>query len=154
MWLFTVYGFFSIAAEGQSKVSVRARKRLHLELLKKRFAGWDAVVDRARIVATPTRDYPFRMTLPKNTWARMTAVMSQEIDSAKFKPSIRRVSPGIDTAYASVVYKVWQDLLDALGGGCYDTTGCGIGEFGWSGWKDGPVKLKAGENRFRIMPSK
>jgi hypothetical protein len=68
MWLFTRYGFYSIACARQANGSVdpdalmiRARVAAHLRDLQRRFPALAG----KEIVTLPDRDYRFRLIVPK-----------------------------------------------------------------------------------------
>jgi hypothetical protein len=93
MWVFTKYGFYSIACADQAgrgrkidpdTVMVRARTKQHLQNLKERFAfmlvgGNFAIEDRKET------DYRFRILMPKATWVKMLTVLAEEQEWSNFK---------------------------------------------------------------------
>jgi hypothetical protein len=79
MWLFTRYGFYSVAKASPSTTSnhkvgpdqlmLRARTRAHLENLQKRFG----VLAAYGIEEWPARDFRFRLIVGKETWVSVVA---------------------------------------------------------------------------------
>ena len=68
MWLFTRYGFYSIACARKSDnsidpklVMIRARLLPHLKNLQQRFPALAEV----EVVTLPARDYLYRLIVPK-----------------------------------------------------------------------------------------
>lgn len=116
MWLFSVYGFFSVVClnsrplDGSplrgkltvdtSQVAVRARVRAHLENLLQDYPDLAQASD---IIDTPGRDYACRVIVPKEKWASVLMEIAQDIDYENFKS---RVGHG-DVRYASWLLQVW-----------------------------------------------
>src|SRR5208283_5429455 len=93
MWLFTRYGFYSIACArrpdnsiDQTLVMIRARRRAHLKNLQERF---QALAD-VKIVTLPARDYRYRLIVPKELWAGIVAKLAQEQEWSNFKNEVAR----------------------------------------------------------------
>ena len=71
MWLFTIYGFYSIASARKENgaidtdmVMIRARNKQHIENLKKRFQG----ISNANILHSAHTDYQWRVVVSKDSW--------------------------------------------------------------------------------------
>lgn len=117
MWLFSVYGFFSVVclnsrpldgspAKGKitvdtTRVAVRARVRAHLESLLKDYPDLASLSD---ILDTPGRDYACRVLVSKEKWARTVMEIAQDIDYENFKGRVGHA----DVTYASWLSKVWS----------------------------------------------
>jgi hypothetical protein len=85
MWIFTRYGFFSIACASKpdgspdaQTVMVRARRSEHLGRLQGRFP---ALAD-ASILTMPDRDYRYRIVVAKDTWAKVISELAMSRSGA------------------------------------------------------------------------
>lgn len=110
MWIFTRYGFFSIACARRrdgsldsQTVMVRSRRKAHLQKLQSRFQE----IATAEIVALPERDYRYRLILPKPVWATIIAALADEQEWSNFKNEAARFqgAPGAD--YVHALHEVW-----------------------------------------------
>src|ERR1019366_6422301 len=86
MWIFTRYGFFSIAcatgADGAidaDTVMVRSRLREHLLNLKARFP--ETELGKAKIQSSGRTDYRYRIVLPKVAWVAALAELAKRFGS-------------------------------------------------------------------------
>lgn len=117
MWMFTKYGFFSAtcardgtgktATVNKNKIQVRARDKAHLENLIKGFPK--------ELAGTPVHsfkgtDYPFRIYLPKKTWAKIAELLSEEIDYTNFKNEAG-AKCGEKSPYVHALHEVWWVML-------------------------------------------
>lgn len=126
MWIFTKYGFFSAVSGKQEDGSimpdlmvVRARERVHLERLVKRFC-LDAV-----ITTTPNRDYACRIVISKSDWILVMARLAGEIEYDNFKTAVKNYQG--PTHYEQVLHHVWDTVGSLQPGGPY----------GWGNLKPG-----------------
>lgn len=114
MWIFTRYGFFSIAAAkadgGQShtpdpdKVMVRARQKRHLQNLQKRFPQLADV----EILSGKSTDYRYRIIIPKSVWSECVNEFVNEQDWSNFKGETERfLGPGFRD-YTRALHRVWN----------------------------------------------
>src|SRR5262245_27052969 len=108
MWLFTVYGMFSVSTEARSTISkygeyavVRARNRAHLVNLQRRFPHLKPFT----IQVTTWRDYRYRIFVPKATWVDVIALLAQEQTWDNFKEAAARF-PGSDSEYIAALHDV------------------------------------------------
>ncbi len=111
MWIFTRYGFYSIACartpEGaldSENVMVRVRLRDHLCGLQERFpdlAGTD-------IIATPERDYRHRLIVPKRVWASILYELSLEQEWSNFKNEAQDYQGEDGADYVHALHQVWS----------------------------------------------
>ena len=113
MWTATKYGFFStvrLIAEGQKtdKVMIRARQRGHLERLRERFKTRIGDVE---ILRQGMSDYLFRMIVPLETWASISAHLAAEIEYPNFKGEASRVF-GHGDDYVKALPHVWSTFYD------------------------------------------
>lgn len=112
MWLFTVYGFFSVSWSG-GRVSIRARDRQHLETLMRRFSFLTGTV-----VRTPNRDYRYRLVVTRAVWEKVAAGLASELNWDNFKDEAKVRRGKADSNYIAMLHKVWyeafryQDLLE------------------------------------------
>lgn len=105
MWLFTVYGFFSVVRDGK-KMSIRARKRAHLEELLKRFS---TRLKGVKILELPNRDYGYRILVDSVTWSMIAEDLAEEIDWTNFKSEVKQ--RGGDADYEHVLHRVWAEMF-------------------------------------------
>jgi len=120
VWLFTRYGFYSIAcarkADGSidpATVMVRARLAAHLRNLQERFPALAG----EKILTVPDCDYRYRLILPKQLWADALSALALEQDWSNFKNEAAKVN-GHDE-YVMALHKVWGVMYDlqSQGGG-------------------------------------
>jgi len=81
MWVFSIYGFYSIASAAKTDgtpdpnmVMVRSRCKHHLQNLQKRcpeLAG-------SKLLSPPTRDCGYRLIVPKSVWVRPLQERAEE----------------------------------------------------------------------------
>jgi hypothetical protein len=123
MWVFTIYGFYSIACADQAgrgrkidpdTIMVRARTKQHLQNLKERFVfmlvdGTFAIEDRK------DTDYRFRILMPKATWVKMLIVLAEEQTWRNFKDEASKTARlnGWSHKYVDALHKVW-DIMHSL----------------------------------------
>ena len=93
MWLFTRYGFYSVACADMkdgsfdpSTMMVRARRKSHLQALQKRFPELAA----DEIVMFPGRDYKYRLIVAKDSWIKIVAELASEQTWSNFKAEAAR----------------------------------------------------------------
>lgn len=106
MWIFLVNaGFFSVVLCGDApdQFVVRARTRDDLVRLRQLY------LPRIKVIATPTRDYPFRALVTKQEWSQALARAAMDIDAVNFKS---RTAEVLGHARAAVYGKVWSVLLE------------------------------------------
>ena len=112
MWIFTIYGFYSIAcaagADGQpdpATVMIRARKRQHLESLKVRFP-----VITAGIITTADSDYRYRVVLPKPDWLPILGALAEEQTWSNFKSRVHANYKKCGVDYGTALHDVWETM--------------------------------------------
>jgi hypothetical protein len=111
MWLFTRYGFYSIACarkpdgsiDGET-VMVRARRMSHLKSLQARFPGLAGL----EILTWPDRDYRYRLMVAKPEWAGMISELAQEQDWSNFKNEAARHQGDAGAEYIHALHRVWS----------------------------------------------
>jgi len=93
MWLFTIYGFYSIACASKpdgsldkDTVMIRARRSDHLRNMQKRFLS----LAKAKILTLPNQDYRYRLVVPKAIWVAALAEMAGEQRWTNFKAEAAR----------------------------------------------------------------
>lgn len=115
MWLFTIYGFFSVVFKKDKKqwVNIRARVKGDLETLLKHWpvgAG-----DTPEILTTPDNDYPYRILVDEPTWFVVCAMLAQSVLSVEnFKDEVTKRQ---GHARHDVYLKVWRVMARAYGNG-------------------------------------
>ncbi|MDR3701226.1 MAG: hypothetical protein P4L56_16385 [Candidatus Sulfopaludibacter sp.] len=111
MWLFTRYGFFSIACADRAgggldpqNVMIRARCEGHLRNLQTRFPA----IGGAEIVILPECDYRYRLIVPKASWVPMIGELANEQDWSNFKDEAARFQGSSGRGYVSALHRVWE----------------------------------------------
>jgi hypothetical protein len=88
-----------------NRFQVRARVKEHLEALKGRFSELSEV----EIVELPQRDYAYRIYVPKETWVKVMAALTEEVDYNNFKDKVGEVK-GHEVAYHQALMDVWWTM--------------------------------------------
>jgi hypothetical protein len=118
MWIFTRYGFVSVACAkkrdgsiDEDTVMVRARARKHLENLRERFP--DTVFGKSEILAGAGTDYKFRIVLSKSEWASIVSQLVMEQTWSNFKSEATRFAK-LKTSglYIHALHEIWAIMLD------------------------------------------
>jgi hypothetical protein len=111
MWLFTIYGFFSVACASKpdgsldkDTVMIRARRADHLRNLQKRFPS----VAKTKIVTLLDRDYRYRIIVPKKTWVAALTEMAEEQDWSNFKRQVAMHQGNSGADYIRALHDVWE----------------------------------------------
>lgn len=110
MWIFTRYGFFSIAcAKGSDYLlMIRTRNRQHLEILQ---AAFEDLIGKHQIVEHSHTDYPYRIFVIKPDWEKVMLRLIQEQTWSNFKDEVQRYSTD-DGEYLHSLHNVWQEMLN------------------------------------------
>ncbi len=110
MWIFTRYGFYSIACAGTpdgsldlENVMVRARLREHLCGLQERFPDLAG----AEIIITPHRDYRYRLVVPKRVWASILFELTLEQEWSNFKDEAEAYQGERGAEYVHALHQIW-----------------------------------------------
>lgn len=110
MWVFTRYGFYSIACTSRTdgsldneSVMVRARCISHLRNLQKRFPALAV----GKILELPNRDYGYRLIIPKASWIAILGELAQEQEWSNFKDEAARYQGAPGRGYVDALHKVW-----------------------------------------------
>lgn len=118
MWIFTTYGFFSVACWRDKSgrlhpetLMVRARSARHLKNLQRRFP---AQLGRLKVEKWPGRDYGFRIIVEKKVWAVCVGELVMEQTWSNFKDAA--ASRGNDAVYAHALHAVWATMLEVQEG--------------------------------------
>ena len=98
MWLFTNTGFVSAVSNGKD-LMVRSRDRESLEALSE--------ITEQKISHTPQNDYPYRLVISHEIFAKWVAHMAQEITYKNFKTEVA-ATRGYD--FAHPLMKVWSAM--------------------------------------------
>ena len=105
MWVISTIGCFSaVRKPGTDHLTVRARVREDLDLLRERH-----LPSLGATVAGAGTDYPYRATCSHEAWAEALSAMGCALDYGNFKAAVAgRQGP----ERARVYGRVWQQLLD------------------------------------------
>src|ERR1035437_7733921 len=115
MWIFTRYGFVSVACASkkngnidQETVMVRARSRQHLVNLQERFP--DTELGNAEILSAAGTDYEFRVILPKGKWVSILCELAMEQTWSNFKNESSRFATvkKMTHGYVNVLHDIWH----------------------------------------------
>ncbi len=88
MWLFTIYGFFSVVDAGDGKVQIRARNPEHLRKLKAKIPALSAY--RIQTDETGRSDYFARLIVPLLKWQIVASHLADEAaKTTNFKDALR-----------------------------------------------------------------
>ena len=98
MWLFTYTGFVSAVSNGND-LMVRARDRESLEPI--------AESAKTEIISTPQNDYPYRVIVTHEFFAKWVAHMASNITYKNFKSEVA-ATRGYD--FAHTLIKVWSAM--------------------------------------------
>ncbi len=111
MWIFTRYGFYSIACASKpdgsldiQSVMVRARCIAHLRGLQKRFPALAV----GKILELPNRDYRYRLIIPKASWTTIVSELAQEQEWSNFKDEAARYQGASGRGYVRALHNVWE----------------------------------------------
>lgn len=112
MWYFTPYGFFSVVKDrqGVGMFLVRTRDRAHLARLHRAFPELSGFA----ILESPSRDYPYRLRVPRPVWVAVAGKLAEAIIYDNFKNEAEIVAPlgaGGDR-YIAVLHDVWTLLWE------------------------------------------
>lgn len=127
MWIFSCYGFYSVASAtkpGTKEIDpdllmVRARSRKHLENLHERFD----FLREFKIVHIPGRDYGHRIIVPKDLWRKAVDEMVAEQEWDNFKNECRKNVLEVGWDYVHALHAVWSDMLKLEHFGSYSPWG-------------------------------
>ena len=107
MWVMTRFGFFSTCRAHTRGVPhpnlmmMRARKRQHLQALKKAYP-----FIKAGIKSGGGTDYPYRIYITTAHWRRLAELLADDVDYTNFKSAARDTRPN-DTQYNEFLHSVW-----------------------------------------------
>jgi hypothetical protein len=115
MWIFTRYGFVSVACASKKNgkideetVMVRARSRQHLVNLQERFP--DTELGKAEILSAAGTDYEYRVILPKAKWVSILSELAMEQTWSNFKNESSRFASEkrMTHSYVDVLHEIWH----------------------------------------------
>lgn len=119
MWVFTRYGFVSIACArkqdgslDEDTVMVRARARKHLENLQERFP--ETGLGKGEILTGAGTDYRYRIIVPKAEWASILSQLALEQTWPNFKNEASRFSglKKVSGMYVHALHEIWAIMAD------------------------------------------
>ncbi len=102
----TIHGFFSISIRDGNAV-IRARVRNHLVALKERFRCYASLIP--GIQTNGTRDYRYRLVVPKALWVKMATALAEEQTWNNFKSEAQATRPK-DKQYIEKLHDVWHTM--------------------------------------------
>ena len=115
MWIFTKYGFFSIACANKAEsreidpsvVMVRARLKMHLQNLQERFK--DTNIAKLAIDSSAGTDYKYRIVMPKSEWVSALSEMATEQTWRNFKneASLFQRVHNLSRRYVDALHEIW-----------------------------------------------
>jgi hypothetical protein len=110
MWIFTRYGFYSIASASKpdgsldnQSLMVRARCISHLRSLQKRFPALAV----GEIRESQNRDYRYRLIIPKASWTTIVGELAQEQEWSNFKDEAAKYQGNSGKGYLRALHDVW-----------------------------------------------
>jgi hypothetical protein len=110
MWIFTRYGFYSVACAQSPNGSVdsetmmvRARRLAHLQNLQQRFA----TLANTEILTLRTRDYRYRLIVQKAVWISIISELAKEQEWSNFKNEAARYQGASGKDYVEALHEVW-----------------------------------------------
>lgn len=119
MWIFSIYGFFSVACyrrrDGSidpGTVMVRARSIRHLRQLMKRFP----VLATRKVHRWQGRDYQYRILVDKKVWAGVVGELATEQTWSNFKDAATGYAQGGDQNYIDTLHRVWSTVDETIAG--------------------------------------
>jgi hypothetical protein len=111
MWLFTRYGFYSVACASKAdgtidtaSLMIRARSFDHLKNLQARFPALAST----EILVWPNRDYRYRIIVPKSAWALVVTELAEEQEWSNFKNETAHHQGSEGSAYVHALHEVWD----------------------------------------------
>ncbi len=119
MWIFTRYGFVSIACArtqdgsiDEDTVMLRARSRKHLENLQERFP--ETSLGKGEILTGAGTDYRFRIIVPKAEWASLLSQLAMEQTWSNFKnEALKFVGlKNVSGLYVHALHEIWAIMAD------------------------------------------
>lgn len=108
MWLFTVYGFFSVTSlrGSQNQLMIRARSKSHLKNLQENFPE----LANEEIKVWKGRDYPFRFIVSKEVWNTVVTKMVEETNWDNFKDECSKRF-GLRSKYLEALHSIWSTMF-------------------------------------------
>jgi hypothetical protein len=103
VWLFTIYGFFSVVDAGSGRVQVRARNREHLAYFLDDI-GWEW-----EIKESPEADYRWRVIFDGEMFAEMMLHLERQVRNIdNFKAAAKDHWGQSDPGYIKLLESVWR----------------------------------------------
>jgi len=117
MWLYLIYGFFSIAsAKSEDGITndpnvmmIRARIREHLQNLKVRFPD---LLGRAKIVYSEDTDYAWRIIVPKSIWISVISQVAEEQTWSNYKNEAAKNKSHVKSGFDRALHRVWAIMYE------------------------------------------
>lgn len=118
MWIFTRYGFYSIACARKpdgsidpTMMMIRARRKSHLARLQSRFPE----LATAEIIKTENTDYRYRLVVSKSNWIAALTELAEEQTWSNFKSETARFQGQAGTKYLHALHDVWSVMYRMQG---------------------------------------
>jgi hypothetical protein len=112
MWVFTKYGFYSIACGSlpdgtadSALLMIRATCRGHLRNLQRRFP----VLSTSKRVTDSRLDYRHRLIVPKSLSVAILAEIAAEQTWSNFKNEVAVFQGKLGREYSEALHRVWED---------------------------------------------
>lgn len=110
MWLFTRAGFFSVVDKksqprGVGEVCIRARVAADFDSLRQLYFP-----DMPDVILETNTDYPYRIYVGKKAWAKVAALMSEDVTYDNFKSMVAK-EQGYDRSH--LYGDVWGVMFGA-----------------------------------------
>lgn len=117
MWLYLIYGFFSIACaksddgitNDPNVIMIRVRIREHLENLKARFPD---LLGKAKIVHSDDTDYAWRIIVPKSVWISVISQVVEEQTWSNYKSEVAKNKSHLKSGFEKALHRVWAIMYD------------------------------------------
>ena len=116
MWIFTRYGFFSIACANKPQsneidvdtVMVRARDKRQLLNLQERFKKIG--IAEFAVECSDYADYRYRLIMPKDLWVQALSEMAKEQTWRNFKneASLFEQAHNLSRRYVDALHEIWN----------------------------------------------
>lgn len=122
MWIMNTLGFFSVVQCAVDEVMIRARVERDLERMLAALEDYNGE-EEPKILTTLHADYPFRIIVKKEAFARYTADAIRNIDYGNFKSEVAKTDPVRSHRVYGEIWSVLREGLDPRARGLPDPLG-------------------------------
>lgn len=107
MWIYTIYGFFSVTQTtlDPEAIQIRARAKNHLLNLKNACKP----LAKAKITASDVNDYRFRMIVSRPVWEAVGDQLTRSLDYSNFKGEVQRA--GFARDMLDELHRIWSIMF-------------------------------------------